>query len=399
MEILFPTPSRTAREIRRRIAVRTSPLHEALMALHALSRPSSHGALLPWALAVRPEIGAARLCSLREVAPILTGPLRSLDSRTDAGPARGFAAEIAWARHQPADLFAADVRQLRQRWTDLYDPRLGRHSEWDGMTPLRSPRLWAELEQRTDELRERLLDLVEGFWECCFRPVWQDIGPLLEEEASALRAGLAGAEPCAWLAGLSPRIHCDADAGALHCHVPWGERAVLRPDFQVIASPSVFVWPHLYVTADPGSARFTFPSRAVAAFASPVACSGEARVALSALGDASRLEVFRHLVGRPATNNALAHSLRITPSTVARHLAQLQAAGLVLRRQQGHYAFYEADPKAMEALAREIGEMRREVHPALERWLLRETAPPGVPHSRRESGALRRRVVGPESAG
>lgn len=394
MEIVFPASALDAPDLRSRIEVRASPLHEAAVALHALSRPSQHGALLPWALASRQELGAAGVRALQELTPILTGPLRSMDPRTVPALAGGFREELAWARGRPVAAFEADVRHLRRRWTDLYDQRLGRHSEWNLMTSLRSPKIWSEIEERAGVLRDRLLDLLERFWDRSFASVWADVGPLLEEEARTQSRSLLGLAPCEWLVGLSPRIHCRSAEGALLCHVPWGEEARLGQNFRVVASPSVFVWPHLFVTSDEEQALFTFQSRAVAAFASPVACPNRTRRALQALGEGSRLEVFRHLVGRSATTNALAHSLRITPSTVVRHLQQLSAAGLVRRRKEGHYVFYEADPQALQEVGEAISGMHREVHPALRRWLLRDIGKregegEGEPHGQADgSGSL-----------
>lgn len=397
MEIVFPASVRESRDMRQRIVVRVSPLHEATIALHALSRPSQHGALLTWALASRQELSNSGLRILQDLMPLLTGPLRSIDPRTVPPLAGGFREEIEWARHQPDDDFVRDVRHLRLRWTELYDPKLGRHSEWSRMSSLHSQRLWADLEARAPSLKTRLMDLLERFWERSFAPAWADIGPMLEDEARVLRRSLAAKAPCDWLAHLSPRIHCDADEASLRCHVPWGEESHLHPDYEIISSPSVFVWPHLFVTSDAQSILLTFQSQAISAFASPVHCADQTRRALQALGDGSRLEVFRHLVGRPVTTNALAHTLRITPSTVARHLQQLQAAGLIHRRQQGHYAFYEADAEALLMIGSEIAEMRRVVHPALERWLMRETVQAGAHRAPREQGALARRMDGPGS--
>lgn len=397
MEIVFPASVRESREMRQRIVVRVSPLHEATVAMHALSRPSQHGALLPWALASRQELGASGLRVLQDLMPLLTGPLRSIDPRTAPPLAGGFREELEWACRQPDEDFVRDVRHLGRRWTELYDPKLGRHSEWSRMPTLHSQRLWSDLESRGAGLKARLMDLLERFWERSFAQVWADIGPMLEDEARGLRRSLTGQAPSDWLMRLSPRIHCDSDEGSLRCHVPWGEEAHLQADYEIIASPSVFVWPHLFVTTDARSVLFTAQCQAVSALASPVPCADQTRRALQALGDGSRLEVFRHLVGRPVTTNALAHTLRITPSTVARHLQQLQTAGLIRRRQQGHYVFYEADAQALLTIGSEIAEMRREVHPALERWLLRETVQPGARRAPREQGALARRMDGPGS--
>lgn len=79
----------------------------------------------------------------------------------------------------------------------------------------------------------------------------------------------------------------------------------------------------------------------------------DAVVALGALAQESRLEVFRLLVrtgrdGLPA--GEVAERLKIPPATLSFHLAQLRQAGLVTMKREGRSLIYAADYDGMNDL-------------------------------------------------
>ena len=79
----------------------------------------------------------------------------------------------------------------------------------------------------------------------------------------------------------------------------------------------------------------------------------EAIVALAALAQESRLDVFRLLVqagtdGVPA--GQIAERLGLPPATLSFHLNQLRHAGLVTFRREGRSLIYAAEYAAMNAL-------------------------------------------------
>lgn len=79
----------------------------------------------------------------------------------------------------------------------------------------------------------------------------------------------------------------------------------------------------------------------------------DATLALSALGQATRLSVFRLLVeagpeGRMAGD--IADALSLPGATLSFHLKELSTAGLVQGEQRGRFICYRADFDAMNAL-------------------------------------------------
>lgn len=78
----------------------------------------------------------------------------------------------------------------------------------------------------------------------------------------------------------------------------------------------------------------------------------------SALADPTRLEVLTRLArSGPATATELSADLPITRQAIAKHLAALDAAGLVERTASGREVRYSFEPKPLEDLARWVSDV------------------------------------------
>jgi DNA-binding transcriptional ArsR family regulator len=75
-------------------------------------------------------------------------------------------------------------------------------------------------------------------------------------------------------------------------------------------------------------------------------------VALQALGDPTRREIFERLAKRPLAVVEIAKGLPVSRSAVSQHLRILKDTGLVVVHARGTRHFYQIDPKGV-ALMRE----------------------------------------------
>lgn len=81
--------------------------------------------------------------------------------------------------------------------------------------------------------------------------------------------------------------------------------------------------------------------------------SSQAVIALAALAQETRLNVYRLLVQQGESGLAageIAASLDVSPATLSFHLKELSHAGLVRSRQEGRFVYYSADFVAMTKL-------------------------------------------------
>jgi len=76
----------------------------------------------------------------------------------------------------------------------------------------------------------------------------------------------------------------------------------------------------------------------------------QALLALAALGQATRLQLFEMLVPRGRAGmsaGAIAERLGVAPSSLSFHLTQLVHSGLLVQRRFGRQLIYSADPAVM----------------------------------------------------
>lgn len=79
-------------------------------------------------------------------------------------------------------------------------------------------------------------------------------------------------------------------------------------------------------------------------------------VALTALADPTRRQLFELLRAGPQSVGALAEKLPVSRPAVSQHLKVLKAAALVTDRAEGTRRVYYIDPKGLAALRRWLDE-------------------------------------------
>ena len=82
-----------------------------------------------------------------------------------------------------------------------------------------------------------------------------------------------------------------------------------------------------------------------------------ASMALQALGDPTRREIFECLARRPLAVTDLANALPVSRPAVSQHLRVLRDAGLVTMRHHGTRHVYQVDPKGVEMMRQYLDRM------------------------------------------
>lgn len=105
--------------------------------------------------------------------------------------------------------------------------------------------------------------------------------------------------------------------------------------------PSVFVWPDVVSTFEPPwQPTLVYPARGIGGlWADPAEGTPDALARLLGRGRAAVLAALDEPAG-----TALAHRLRLAPSSVSAHLTTLREAGLLVSRRYGHQVLYERTP-------------------------------------------------------
>lgn len=106
--------------------------------------------------------------------------------------------------------------------------------------------------------------------------------------------------------------------------------------------PSVFSWPDVISGFEPPwQPTLVYPARGIGGlWAEPTDRTPDVLVRLLGRGRAAVLTALDEPVG----TTALAHRLRLAPSSVSAHLTALRDAGLLVSRRYGHQVLYERTP-------------------------------------------------------
>lgn len=222
-----------------------------------------------------------------------------------------------------------------------------------------------ELALEPGRFRRELVDLLAAVWEGAFAAAWEEGSVRVEEAVLRARGQLATGPP---------RAAADRILEVTGLQPPLELEGPLRAATHLLFVPCLHLGRHLSLTrAGVGWAPLRFgpdrfrvffepaPGRAdgeaAPARAAQVLELGHLGPALAALGDATRLamlQVLRREGELPA--GRLAAALRLHPSTASRHLARLEAAGLVRVRREGSAKYVRLDAGRLRALARLLEE-------------------------------------------
>ncbi|MEU5308884.1 DUF5937 family protein [Streptomyces sp. NPDC021562] len=298
-----------------------SPLWETQEAVRTLRRPDRQGYHAPWLRRIRAVADGLDLTPLWLLMP-RHGHSPDWLVPPPAGPAASVEEELAALRAVDPHTARADTARSLADTPGALDSATGR----------------AWLADPARMVRE-LTDALEAAWEVLVAPDWPRLRALLEADIAFHSRRLAEVG----LGGLLPEIHRDCAWRSGTLTVQSGGRYERRLGGQgLVLMPSVFTWPDLISTFEPPARpTLVYPARGIGGlWTEPAATTPDALVRLLGRGRATVLGALTD----PASTTALAHRLRLAPSSVSAHLTALRDAGLLTSRRYGHQVLYERTP-------------------------------------------------------
>jgi DNA-binding transcriptional ArsR family regulator len=200
---------------------------------------------------------------------------------------------------------------------------------------VRLPEAFRPYLERPARARDRLVSLVEEYWERALAPEWPRVRALLDREIAERARQQALDGPGSLLGDLHPAITWSAGAlrvrGRHRGRVGLGGRGLT-------VIPSVFVWPvACSMVADPWPPAIVYPPRGVGSVWAPD--NGDARAALDALLGRTRAAVLRGVTA-PCSTTELARRMELSAGAVSLHLTVMHEAGLLVRQRTGRSVLY-----------------------------------------------------------
>jgi DNA-binding transcriptional ArsR family regulator len=332
-----------------------APAAEAIMSLHVLLYPKIHALQHPW------------IRAMHGVSPALKREIRAFgflfaDAYPDCFvPTR----EGMWFADQLETIAALSVEQaaheLARPLFFYWEPAAG-GPERLADPAVRDGAIAFALETAGPEgaelatlafddprgLRDRLVGLLERYWQEAFAVEWARLEPLLQESLRESREQVAASGPVALLAEV-PELW--RDGNAFYRRSPHEHTVSVTPDNPLLLVPSAYVWPHARANCDP-------PWPIALVYAAPFVLREAARdpvppalvQTLRAVGDETRLRVLRLIAERPRSTEELAPLVNLSEPALSRQLRTLHEAGLVRPRRNGYYVLYSLDREALDTL-------------------------------------------------
>ena len=301
-----------------------SPLWETVNSLLALACPDRRVLHRPWLAQARSRLNAADFDLLRALVPAR----RYIpDFLTPVpGQAACLDAELAALCATPAD-------RVRRELALTY-PR----------GPL--PEALRPVFDNPAEGLRRVAEQLQRYFDRALAEHWAGLRSVLDADITHRGRQLALSGPDQVLVGLHPLVSWTGTM--LRSGSCKGNHVLSSRGRGLVLVPSVFSWPDVLVTIDPGRQ----PGLVYAPRAAASVCNGplaKPRDALQALLGATRAMVLFE-VSQPRSTTEIAGRLNLSAASVSHHLHVLKDAGLSYGRRQGHWVLYEATDAGRELI-------------------------------------------------
>jgi DNA-binding transcriptional ArsR family regulator len=328
--IAFRLPASAAE----RVAFTYSPTLEAVLSLHVLVEPKHHPLQHGWVRAMR-RLSPAFKREIEALSFVYRAYFPEFFFPLPSGSLQGFADELERIRQ-------VDVALLQREYAI---PFVG-----DGeLDPARVP---ADVLDDPGGLHERVLRLLEDYWEQAFAAEWDRIEPELAASVDSAGRQIASGGVYGLLRGLFPEVRSDPVEGRFWLERDHEHEVTVGPGETLVLAPSAYVWPHVRVSCDaPWPFGLVFPARSIMREARPRIPPAQLVGVLRALADDTRLRALRLIAERPRSTQELAPLVGITEAALSKHLRALADAGLLERRREGYYVLYRLVEDQLDALA------------------------------------------------
>jgi hypothetical protein len=320
-----------------------SPLTEAFARLHVLLFPKVHAVQHPWIRAMR-RVSPELKREIRAFSFLFENAFPDCFIPPELGARIGFDDHLARVRSRAptaaryelarplfhyAEASAGGGEQLADEATRERILDWARGSAGSG----EAERLAGLFLDEPVQALERLVALLERYWEDAFRTEWARLEDDLERAVAESREAI---EAEGTLSFLARHNELRRDGDTIVRRSPHEHTVEVTPDRRLMLTPSAYVWPHVRVNCDaPWPLVVIYPAGFVTREAARRAAPPELLSLLRAAGDDSRLRILKLVAERPRTTEELAPLVLLSEPALSRHLRILREAGLVTPRRDG----------------------------------------------------------------
>lgn len=368
MAVRFVLPSSRPLDL---VGFAWSPLFEAVLSLGAITQPKRTPMHLPWSRRCRQLLPPDLFEALCTFSGALGGRVPGIFEVGLLGDSPDFADELARFAALDDETVAYELSLcfggLACGAADQRGSWLARDADYraevlaaaDAADERRG-----QLARRAFEdpagVRDELVGLFERYWDAAFRDEWARLLPRIEAEVTDGARALVTRGAPGLIAELLPEGHWDDEASTIVIEKPYEAVSDVAERGGLLFVPTVYGWPRVLIEVlEPWSLGVFFPLRDLRQPEVPLASDHEVADGLRALGDETRLQITRMVAEQPRSTKELSELLRLSDSSVSRHLKILEAAAVVDKTRDGYFVLYRLRPERIgqlgSALRRTLG--------------------------------------------
>lgn len=193
--------------------------------------------------------------------------------------------------------------------------------------------------QHLDEIRERLCSAMWRYWKEVFEYEWEAIDRYLMTVIKRGRALIERYGPINYICSLHEDMAVEKDV--LRFNNKAASLSIRLSEVrEVVITPSVFAYPHLYGNIFQGKVYIALNMNYNGVRINE-SVPADTLELLRILSDETRFRIIKALWQADATTSELAELLTISKTTVSLHLKQMKDAGLVEMEKTNQYAYYK----------------------------------------------------------
>ncbi|WP_052665397.1 ArsR/SmtB family transcription factor [Nitriliruptor alkaliphilus] len=368
MTVTFRFPRERAIDL---VGFAWSPLFEAVLSMAVVARPKRTPMHLPWTRRCRALLPPELHEEVRTLARAFDGYVPGLFEVGLVGDSATFEDELAAFGRIDDDVVAYELSLafagLPCAPTDVRGPHLVHDAAYrDEVLTSASARddgrvvmARAVLEDPARE-RDRIARLFARYWEAAFEQEWARVLPRIEAEVTDGARALVTRGAPGVVDELLPEGRWDEATSSIVVDKTYDAVCDVAARGGVLLVPTVYGWPRVLLEIDQRWPLAIFvPLRDLRQPEVPQEADHAVADGLRALGDETRLQITRMVAEQPRSTKELAELLKLSDSSISRHLKILDGAGVVTKERDGYFVLYRLRPERIgqlgAALRRTLG--------------------------------------------
>ncbi len=337
-----------------------NPLVELMSCIHVLGNAEHHEQWAEWAKEIRGKIDSEKLDYIDYLYDNYYECLFLMDVASDLSifsikftDQTEFDVSFKKLKEMPMEIFACQFlgggalnidRAIVKKWIDNKGEGAEEENEFKKIQGFIKTEKILEFLRNPLQTKDKIVNLIEYCWDVFFEDLWEEISKhaiFLEKEQLKKYEKLGFSQ---YLSSQFPLIQVKNDKLLIEKQVVYDiEVSKLKDGFVFL---SAFTSPHLMIDIDEDNLILYFNMYYQRKMMG-IEVQERTKNLVSAISDATRLQILRLLEERPLTTEQLSEMLHLSPSTISIHLKKLKLFGFLESESEKKFVYYSVNKEVL----------------------------------------------------